>query len=74
MIEGGYQMIDWDGKRTKWGFWDPWNLNYDVENGENRGLNSLQLLSFLGAAEVLSKKYDIKAKFNYIEDHFIPLF
>ena len=49
-------------------------LCFKLENGENRGLNSLQLLAYLGAAEVLSKKYEIQPKYAYMEDHFKPLF
>ena len=30
IVKNGYQMIDWDGKRTEWGFWDPDALNTDI--------------------------------------------
>ena len=29
IIDNNYQMIDHDGKRTKWGFWNPEELNYN---------------------------------------------
>ena len=33
IVENGYKMVDWDGKRTKWGFWDPVSLNTDLDRG-----------------------------------------
>ena len=74
IVENDYQMVDFDGKRTKWGFWDPANLNAKLEYGENRGLNSLQILTFLAAAESLSIKYGIPLKHQYIADHFLKLY
>jgi hypothetical protein len=50
IVDNGYQLIDWDGERTRWGFWDPKSLNKDPENYVENGLNSLQMLSFLKVA------------------------
>jgi hypothetical protein len=47
LVDNGYQLIDWNGKRTRWGFWDPKALNEDPVNCDESGLNSLQMLSFL---------------------------
>jgi hypothetical protein len=44
ILEHNYQLIDLDGKRPLWGFWDPETLK---QQPNERGLNSLQLLSFL---------------------------
>ena len=27
IVENNYQMIGFDGKRTRWGFWNPEELN-----------------------------------------------
>ena len=50
IVDNGYLLIDWDGKRTKWGFWNPALLNDAAEHYLENGLNSLQLLSFLKVA------------------------
>ncbi|MBI2948185.1 MAG: hypothetical protein HYY23_11100, partial [Verrucomicrobia bacterium] len=50
LVDHNYQLIDWTGKRTTWGFWNPENLNDDPEHYLENGLNSLQMLSFLKVA------------------------
>ena len=30
IVENGYTMPDWDGKRTTWGFWNPEELNQNI--------------------------------------------
>ena len=47
ILDHQYQLIDLDGKRTTWGFWDPKTLK---EQPNEQGLNSLELLSFLKTA------------------------
>ena len=42
IVENDYQMIDWNGKRTTWGFWNPAELNDNPDRYSERGLNSLQ--------------------------------
>lgn len=44
IIDHGYTMPDWNGKRCTWGFWNPEALNYDPDHYSERNLNSLQLL------------------------------
>ncbi len=50
IVDHNYQLIDWTGKRTRWGFWNPEALNDDPEHYLENGLNSLQMLSFLKVA------------------------
>jgi len=50
IADNNYQLIDWDGERTTWGFWNPENLNDDPEHYLENGLNSAQILSFLKVA------------------------
>ena len=59
IVDNGYQLIDWDGERTHWGFWDPELLNDHPEHYLENGLNSLQILSFLKTAyhATQDKKY-----------------
>lgn len=50
LIRNDYQLIDWTGRRTRWGFWNPANLNASPEHYLENGLNSLQIMSFLKVA------------------------
>ena len=50
LVDNNYQLIDWNGKRTRWGFWNPEALNRNPMNYVETGLNSLQMLSFLRVA------------------------
>lgn len=50
IVDNGYRLLDWDGERTRWGFWDPASLNEDPSCHLENGLNSLQILSFLRVA------------------------
>jgi hypothetical protein len=47
LLANDYQLIDWTGKRTRWGFWDPKAVNDTGSNFLECSLNSLQMLSFL---------------------------
>lgn len=60
IVDHNYQLIDWTGKRTRWGFWNPESLNDDPEHYLENGLNSLQMLSFLKVAHHVTgdTKYD----------------
>ncbi len=60
IVDHNYQLIDWDGERTRWGFWNPEALNGNPEHYLEHGLNSLQMLSFLKVADYVTgdKKYD----------------
>ena len=65
IVDNNYQLIDWDGKRTKWGFWNPELLNDNPEHYTESGLNSAQILSFLKVSyyitgnEKFKKHYDL---------------
>ena len=47
IVDNGYVLLDWDGERTRWGFWAPELLNNYPNHYRETGLNSLQMLSFL---------------------------
>jgi hypothetical protein len=66
MIEGNYQLIDWTGERTRWGFWNPENLNNDPSHYIENGLNALQVCSFLKVA------YYVTGDQKY-QDHYLKL-
>jgi hypothetical protein len=60
LVDNGYQLVDWHGKRTKWGFWDPKSMNESPMGATEAGLNSLQMLSFLKVAHHITgdEKYE----------------
>lgn len=49
IIEGGYVLRDIDGAHTRWGVWSPEKLNGDPDWAPERGINSVEILSFLKA-------------------------
>ena len=53
LIEHHWQLIDVDGRPTRWGRWDP-DYFLTEEGHYDRGLQSLELLSFIKTAEVLT--------------------
>lgn len=50
IIDGGYELLDIDGKHTLWGVWSPAKLNGDPNWFSERGINSMEILSFLRIA------------------------
>jgi hypothetical protein len=50
VIDNNYHLIDFDGKPTRWGIWHPDSLNHSPNWMYERGLNSLQILSFMKTA------------------------
>lgn len=53
LIEHRWQLVDLDGKPTRWGRWDPDYFLTD-EGRYDRGLQAVELLSFIKSAEVLT--------------------
>lgn len=53
LIEHGWKLVDRDGKPTRWGRWDPEYFETD-EGKYDRGLQAVELLSFIKTAEVLT--------------------
>ncbi len=51
LIEHNFQLIDHDGKVTRWGNFSPESLNYDFRWFAERGLNSMSMLAYLAIAE-----------------------
>lgn len=73
IVGHNYQLIDWTGKRTTWGFWNPENLNDEPEHYLENGLNSLQILSFLKVAHHITgdPKYFAHYKKLIVEHHYL---
>lgn len=50
IIAHGYVLVDLDGTHTRWGVWAPERLNHDPDWRAERGVNSVEILSFLKSA------------------------
>ncbi len=58
IIDGGYNFKSLDGKHTTWGVWAPEYLNNDPDWAPERGINAVEILSYLKLAyHVSGKKY-----------------
>jgi len=70
IIDGGYVFLDIDGKHTKWGVWAPEYLNDNPDWATERGINSLEILSYLKLAYHVSgdEKYQ-KEFYKLFDDH-----
>lgn len=54
LVEHGFNLVDWDGTPTRWAVYGPEHINHDIDWWEERGLNSLSILSYLVTAEHIS--------------------
>lgn len=74
MIRNDYKLVDKDGQPTTWANWSPMSLNHDNKWAWEKGVNALELLSFLKTAHHMSGKevYDIEYK-NLIKKHHYAL-
>ncbi len=64
IVDNNYQLIDWDGKRTKWGFWNPELINDNPEHYLENGLNSAQILSFLKVSYYITGNKKFKTHYD----------
>ena len=67
LIDHGWQLVDVYGKPTRWGRWDPAYLATD-EGHFDRGLQSLELLSFIKTAATLSGEPKFDAAYKQLVD------
>jgi hypothetical protein len=51
LIDHNFQLVDHDGKPTRWAIFNPENLNENIFWHEERGTNSLSILTYLKVAE-----------------------
>ena len=64
LIAHNYELVDHDGKPTRWAVFNPENLNHNPLWWEERGLNSMSILSYLKTAEHITgdRKYGEAAR------------
>ncbi len=70
LLDHNLQLVDHDGQPTRWGVFNPETLNHDPNWLEERGLNSLSILTYLKVAEHVTDnaKYH-EAALQLIEQH-----
>jgi hypothetical protein len=70
LIDHGFLLVDLDGRHTRWGVWAPDRLNHDPDWAMERGVNSVELLSYLKLAHRLTgnAKYEDHYR-RLIQDH-----
>lgn len=66
IVDNNYQLIDWDGERTRWGFWNPELLNDDPLHYIENGLNAAQILSFLKVSYYITGNEKFKKHYEYL--------
>ncbi|MBN2091706.1 regulator [candidate division KSB1 bacterium] len=73
IIDGGYVLKDIDGQHTRWGVWSPEKLNNDPNWAAERGINSVEILSYIKLAHHVSNNpryHDEYIKLLY-EHHYL---
>jgi hypothetical protein len=68
ILDNGYQLIDVDGKRTRWGWWGPDAI---WEDPDETGLRALHLLSHLRVALHMTADVEHRAKFQKAYDDLV---
>lgn len=65
-----YTLVDVTNHTTRWGVWSPDQLNYNQSWADERGLNSLEMLSgLMSAYRMTMKKYYIEAWQELVDTH-----
>ncbi|HXW05719.1 MAG TPA: hypothetical protein VD833_10840 [Vicinamibacterales bacterium] len=68
ILDNGYQLIDVDGQRTRWGWWAPDDIWGDPDE---TGLRALEMLSHLRVALSMTTSQDYRAKYRRAYDDLI---
>ncbi|GAA0877884.1 hypothetical protein GCM10009119_08520 [Algoriphagus jejuensis] len=60
LIRNNYNLVDVDGKHTRWGVWSPDKINRDPDWASEKAINSFEMLAFLkfAAAATGDEKYE----------------
>ena len=66
IVKNDYYMIDWDGKPTRWGRWNPDYVNARPENVGDRKINSSNIIAMLQTAYYFTKKEKYKKAAFYL--------
>ncbi len=80
IVKNKYYMIDWDGKPTTWGRWNPDYVNARPENVGDRKINSSNFIAMLQTAYHFTKKekykkaaFTLMNKYGYFRNLMRPM-
>ncbi len=75
IIADGYVLKDIDGTHTRWGVWAPERIKHDPDWSNERGINALEILSYLKAAYHITgnEKYQKEYEHLLIEENYASL-
>jgi len=73
LADHGWKLIDLDGQPTRWGRWDPEYFTTD-EGRFDRGLQCLEMLSFMKSAEELTGSAKFAAAYKQLVDLGYPAY
>ncbi len=80
IIENDYYFVDYDGKPTRWGRWNPEYVNWYAPYVSDRKLNSVHLIAGLQLAYALTGKeiykseaYKMMDEYGYLDNIMIPM-
>ena len=68
ILDHNYQLVDVDGKRTRWGFWGPDQI---WDDPDETGLRALHILAHLRVAIYLTSNPQYRAKYQAAYDDLI---
>ncbi len=68
ILDNGFQLVDVDGKRTRWGWWGPDAI---WEDPDETGLRALHILSHLRVALYLTDDEALRRKFQAAYDDLV---
>lgn len=70
IVDNKFQLVDLDGKPTRWAVWNPDSLNFSNNWLFEHGVNSLQILSFLKAGYHITQDQKFETAYqNLIRNH-----
>lgn len=67
IVDNDFYYVDVDGKPTRWGFWNPRNINTPAALSDRR-LNSIEILGFLGLAYKLTGDDKFRKAYDELVD------
>jgi hypothetical protein len=80
IVRNNWYLVDYDGKPTQWGRWNPEYVNRFPRRVGDRRLNSAEIISFLQAAyhftgkELYKQKaFELIDKYGYLDNIMIPI-
>lgn len=68
LIKNNYNLIDIDGKKTRWGVWSPDDLNGDPDWASEKSINAFELLAYLKFANYITGDEKYEKEYRHLID------